>query len=121
MGIHAWCKNPKCLDKPKNYTAIRKKTGGNFGLAVFALATDRIELLHRRTSSGLRERVPSVNYARMALAGFGARFNGAGTVGEHHGLTRRLRSDCISPSSAIPARTAAKIAAAWAPGGTASR
>jgi hypothetical protein len=32
MGTNAWCQKPKCLDKPKNCTAIRKKTGGNFGL-----------------------------------------------------------------------------------------
>ena len=32
MGTNARCQKPKCLDKPKNYTAIRKKTGGNFGL-----------------------------------------------------------------------------------------
>jgi hypothetical protein len=32
MGTNAWCQKPKCLDKPKNYTASRKKTGGNVGL-----------------------------------------------------------------------------------------
>jgi hypothetical protein len=53
--------------------------------------------------------------------GFGARFKGAGTEGEQQSLTSRLRSSCISLSSARPARTASKIARAWAPSGIESR
>jgi putative ABC transport system substrate-binding protein len=44
MGTNAWCQKPKCLDKPNNYTAIRKKTGGNFGLeGLPQLASDLVQ------------------------------------------------------------------------------
>ncbi len=33
MGTFHRLQKHKCLSKPKNYTAIGKKTGGNFGLA----------------------------------------------------------------------------------------
>ena len=33
MGTNDRQQKSKCLSKPKDYTAFRKKTGGNFGLA----------------------------------------------------------------------------------------
>jgi len=61
MGTNAWCQKPKCLDKTKNYTAIRKKTGGNFGL-------DALDLIEPANVLAIRTRRPLTAIADIARA-----------------------------------------------------
>jgi len=43
MGTYRKPEKHQCLNKPRDYTAIGKKTGGNFGLAMAKLYTRRFK------------------------------------------------------------------------------